>query len=397
MATPVVMPRLGDFMTEGVVNKWTKSPGDNVQQGEVIAQIESEKLNYDLEATTAGVFHPTVDEGATVGVDDVMAYLLEEGESAPEPEKPKAASPAPARAATPARSAASRGSGDVVPSTPGARRLAASLGVNLAEVTPSGPRGRIVEADVRSHSEQSKAASPTEPDAPSLPPGMPEPTEETSLTGMRRSIAQHMKRSLADTAQLSYFLEIDVTDAQQMRRDASRDMDGSIGMADVLIKACAEAIGRIPQMNSMLVGDKILGFSEINIGFAVALAVGLIVPVIRNTESKSLSQIATEADDLAKKARANELQSQDLSGGTFTISVLGSVDGFTPILNSGQTGILGVGRSVQKPVVRNGEVVIREMMTISLTADHQVVDGAIAASFMRRLQRLVESPSGLFG
>jgi pyruvate dehydrogenase E2 component (dihydrolipoamide acetyltransferase) len=393
MAIPIVMPRLGDFMMEGTVAKWSKSDGDSVGQGEVIAEIETEKLNYDLEATDGGILHLAVQEGAVVAVDGVMGYLLAEGEAPPEaPAKsaPTAAVPAPARR-TPAGPAATRAAGDVVPSTPGARRLAANLEVDISQVTPTGPRGRVTDADVRAHAEQQKAAK-----APRTPPGLPTPSKVVPLDGMRQAISTHMRDSLSGTAQLSYFLDVDVTDLQRLRREASRDMEGSIGVPDVLIKACAESLKRVPLLNTVLADGHILHFDQINIGLAVALDDGLIVPVVRNVEDKDLRQISAETADLATKAKAGKLSSDEVVGGTFTISVLGTVEGFTPILNSGQSALLGVGRPMEKPVVRSGEVVIREMMTVSLTADHQVVDGAIAANFLRRFQSLVERPTPLF-
>ncbi len=388
MAVQIVMPRLGDFMTEGIVARWAKGQGDAVSQGELIAEIESEKLNYELEATSDGILHHAVDEGATAGVDDVIGYLLAEGEEPPQvqqPAAPAAASPSPA--AAPQRRAALRGAGDVVPSTPGARRLAASLGVDISQVTPTGPRGRVVDADVRAYLEAQQ---------PKAPPGMPEPSKIEPLSGMRRAIAQNMQSSLSETAQLSYFLEVDVTDAQSMRREAARESDATITMASVLIKACAESLKRVPTLNSILVGDNVMYFDEVNMGVAVALEDGLIVPVLKDVQDMSIPDIAGGVRELSEKARSGQLSSSEIGGGTFTISVLGVVDGFTPILNPPQNAILGVGRSVQKPVARRGEVVIREMMTLSLTGDHQVIDGAIAASFFRRLQQLVERPAALF-
>ena len=389
MAVQIVMPRLGDFMTEGIVARWAKGQGDAVSQGELIAEIESEKLNYELEATSDGILHHAVDEGATAGVDDVIGYLLAEGEEPPQiqqPAAPVAASPSPA--AAPQRRAARRGAGDVVPSTPGARRLAASLGVDISQVTPTGPRGRVVDADVRAYHEEQQ---------PKAPPGMPEPSKIEPLSGMRRAIAQNMRSSLSETAQLSYFLEVDVTEAQNMRREAARESGATITMASVLIKACAESLKRVPTLNSILVGDNVMYFDEVNMGVAVALEDGLIVPVLKDVQDMSIPEIAGGVRELSEKARSGQLSSSEIGGGTFTISVLGVVDGFTPILNPPQNAILGVGRSVQKPVARRGEVVIREMMTLSLTGDHQVIDGAIAASFFRRLQQLVERPAALFG
>ena len=395
MAVQIVMPRLGDFMTEGVVARWLKAKGDQVAQGDTLAEIESEKLNYELEASSAGVFHPVADEGATVEVDGVIGYLLAEGESPPDPVAPAApaATPVAARAAQRRRPAtpAARGSGDVVPSTPGARRLAARLGVDISQVAPTGPRGRVVDADVRAHHEQRQAAQ-----GPVIPPGLPQPSRVEPLSGMRRSIAQNMLNSLEGTAQLSYFLEVDVTEAQRLRREAARESGATITMASVLIKACAMALERVPALNSVLVDGNVMYFDEVNMGVAVALEDGLIVPVLRGVQGLSVAEIAAGVRDLSERARAGNLSASDISGGTFTISVLGVVDGFTPILNPPQNALLGVGRGVQKPVVRGGEVVIREMMTISLTGDHQVIDGAIAATFFRRLQQLVERPATLF-
>lgn len=394
MAVQIVMPRLGDFMTEGVVARWLKAKGDQVAQGETLAEIESEKLNYELEASSAGVFHPVADEGATVEVDGVIGYLLAEGESPPEPVAPAAPAAAPTTGAAQRRRPASRsarGGGDVVPSTPGARRLAASLGVDISQVTPTGPRGRVVDADVRAYHEQRQRQQ-----APAIPPGLPQPSRVEPLSGMRRSIAQNMRNSLANAAQLSYFLDVDVTEAQRLRREAARESGVNITMASALIKACALALARVPALNSALVDGNVMYFDEVNMGVAVALDDGLIVPVLRGVQDLSVAEIATGVRDLSDSARAGKLGGADISGGTFTISVLGVVDGFTPILNPPQNALLGVGRSAQKPVVRGGEVVIREMMTLSLTGDHQVIDGAIAAAFFRRLQQLIERPSALF-
>ena len=440
MATPIVMPRLGDFMTEGTVVRLARSQGDEVNQGEVIAEIETEKLNYDLESVAAGRFHPLVDEGATVAVDGLIGYVLAEGEEAPAQEAPAAPAARVATRQAPQRRQAARGqSGGAVRSTPGARRLASSLGVDISQVTPTGPGGRVVEADVRAFAE-AQAAAPTvvpstpgarrlasslgvdlsqvmatgprgrvvESDvrayvdaqaaeqAPAMPPGLPEPSRSEPLSGMRRSIARHMSDSLRNSAQLSYFLEVDATEVQRLRREASQGQDTTITLAHALIKACAESLRRVPAMNSVLANGTIHYFDQVNIGVAVALDDGLIVPVVRDVGSMSITEIADATFELANKARANALSPDDVVGGTFTISVLGSVDGFTPILNPPQSGILGVGRIVQKPVVSRGEIVVREMLTLSLTADHQIIDGAVAASFMRRLQATVERPARLF-
>ena len=187
-----------------------------------------------------------------------------------------------------------------------------------------------------------------------------------------------------------------MTEATRLRREASKNSDATVTTADVLINACAYVLTRHPELNTTLRDGTILYFDEVNIGLAVALSDGLIVPVVKNAHEKDIFQIARETDELSSKARDGKLLPEEVSGGTFTISVLGTVDGFTPILNQGQSSLLGAGRSVQKPVVRNGEIVIREIITLSLTVDHQVIDGAVAASFLRRLQQTIERPAALF-
>ena len=391
MAVSIVMPKLGMVMTEGTVTRWSKSAGDSVKQGEVIAEIETEKLNYELEATEAGILHTVVADGAIIPVDGLLGYLLAEGEAVPEaPPEPEPAAAAPERRAArrPSRPA---GPGGEVASTPGARKLAASLGVDLTQVTPTGPRGRVVEADVRAHADKEAPAA-----EPSRPPGLPEPSKVVPLAGVRKSIADHMRSSLAQTAQLSFALELDVTEAQRARREASAQSGKPVALAHVLIKACAETLKRVPACNTVLVGSEILYFDEVNVGVAVALSEGLIVPVIKSVGGKSIGEIATELEDLSERARDGKLSPDELAGGTFTISVLGSVDAFTPILNRGQSAILGIGRSVEKPVVVDGEIAVREMMTVTLTTDHQVVDGAVAASFLRRFQQIMGRPAALF-
>ena len=393
MANPIVMPRLGDFMTEGTISKWNKAAGEGVEQGEVICEIESEKLNYQLEAGGAGILHRVAGEGDVVPVDGIIAYLLAEGEAPPAAAEAGAPSDAAQRAAArraPSRQAGRRGDSSV-PSTPGARRLAASLDVDIAQVTPTGPRGRVTEGDVRAFAESQQAAP-----AAAGPRGLPEPASSSALSGMRKSIADHMRSSLADTAQLSFFMELDVTEAQRLRKEASSSSDVTLSIAHVLTKACAGALKRYPALNSVLSDGQILTFDDVNVGVAVSLREGLVVPVVRGADAKSIGEIARETTDLADRARDGSLGPDEVLGGTFTISVLGSVDGFTPILNSGQSAILGVGKSADKPVVRDGEIVVREMITVSLTVDHQIVDGAVAAGFMRRLQQLVERPASLF-
>ena len=383
------MPRLGDFMTEGVVTKFTKSKGDSVTQGEVVAEIETEKVNYDLEATESGLFHPVVDEGATVAVDGVMGFLLDEGESVPEIEKTQSTSSKNNKERTRRsidganRATTGASNKSPVPSTPGARKLASRLGISLDSVIPTGPRGRIVEADVRAASEKV-----SDEDASfQLPQGLPEPSEILDFLGIRKAIATNMKQSLDRSAQLSFFFDVDVTEAQEYRRSVG------VGLGEFLIKASGEALKKVPVMNSVVAGNSYLRFDQVNIAVAVSLDDGLVVPVIRDVLNKDLPEISKELKSLSENARSGELMPDQFLGGTFTISILGSVDGFTPILNQGQVALLGVGRTKEKPVVIKGQIVVREIATLSLTVDHQVVDGAVAANFSRRLQQLIENPN----
>jgi len=405
MAIPVVMPKLGMVMSEGTLTRWTRAKGDAVRAGEVIAEIETEKISYELEATADGIVHPLAEEGATLPVDGLMGWLLDDGEAAPEPgtgaSKPAPAGP-PVAAATPASGGSptlpasppsGKAGGPVVPSTPGARRLAARLGVNLAEVPASGPAGRVTEADVEVFSKRPPAAPPA---SASLPPGVPEPRESAPLSPIRRAIGEHMRASLSSTAQLSFFQEIDVTEAQRRRRESASRGEGRVTFADVVMMACARALVRVPVLNSRLADGVIHRFDRVNIGLAVALDDGVVVPVVKDVQAKSISKLALATRDLVLRARAQRLRPNDTRGGTFSLTVIGQVDGFTPILNDGQTAILGVGRVASKPAVKDGQVVIRDLSTMSLSVDHQVVDGAHATAFMRRLQQALERPEALF-
>lgn len=388
------MPKLGMVMSEGTVARWTRSAGEHVSQGEVIAEIETEKINYDLEATESGIFQPVVDEGAIVPVDGVLGYLLAKGEPVPKILAAESPMEAPSRPALsvqpqispPASRPTDSGRTEAVRSTPGARRVAAQLGVDVGNVTPSGPGGRVVEDDVRAYAETVEKN----------PRGLPEPAKVVPLAGIRKTIADHMRSSLADTAQLTFHIEVDVTEAQRLRRDASSRNGSLITLANVITKAVAAGLKRHPVHNAILQNGKVLYFDDVNIGIAVALKEGLIVPVVKQADKKDLLEISQETERLVGNAREGKLLPDEVSGGTFTISVLGVVDGFTPILNAGQTAILGVGRNSERPVVRKGAVVVREMVTISLTVDHQVVDGAAAAGFLRRLQQLIERPGEIF-
>ena len=401
MAEEIVMPKLGMVMEEGTILRWTKQKGELVNKGEVIAEIETEKLNYELEAVASGIFHPVVEEGASVLVNGIAGYLLQEGEPPPkiteERKKPSVInqSQLPMKSQSPKE--ATKLTTGVVKSTPGARKLAAKMGVDLGVLVATGPGGRIVEDDVRKYMESNDVENDTVATLGiSKVLGTLEAKDTRAITGMRKSIADHMKSSLINAAQLSFSLEVDITDVQKARRDSSTEDGANISLTSLIIKACTKAIEQYPDINTIVDEGKIHYFDQVNVGLAVALKEGLIVPVIRDADKKSVEIISKESQELSDNGRKGQLTPDDLTNGTFTVSSLGMVDSFTPILNNGQSAILGVGRTQNKPVVVANEIVVREMMVLSLTVDHQVIDGAVAAGFFRRVQRYLEKPKALF-
>ncbi len=397
MATAIRMPQLGMIMTEGTLAKWHKGPGTTVQQGEPLAEITTEKISYELESPESGIFHPVVNEGDVVPIEELIAHILKEGEPVPEtPASIPAGAMASPAASVAARGARTQASGEVR-AAPSARKLAASLGIDITLVPPARPGGRIVEADVTAYAEgRGSAPSPEKDEKATLPPGLPTPSRIVSLAGIRKAIASNMRRSVSNAAQLSFHLDVDMTEVTALRREHSRGNDVPLSAADIIMKACAEALLKNPQLNTVLSDGKVHYFDQVDIGMAVALNEGLVVPVIKNVQAKTVTELASERKDISGRARDGKLKADEMTGGTFTLTVLGTVDGFTPLLNPGRSAILGVGRVSKKPVVIGDEIVAREMATLSLTVDHQVVDGAPASAFLRRLKQLLEHPDSLF-
>ena len=396
MATAIRMPQLGMIMTEGTLAKWHKEPGATVKQGEPLAEITTEKISYELESPDSGVFHPVVSEGDIIPIEELIAHILQEGEALPEPPTPKpvAASQSAPVASAP-RIVRAQGGSDVR-AAPSARKLAARLGIDISQVPPARPGGRIVESDVKAYAEN-QASAPAGTGKSGLPPGLPEPSKVEPLAGIRKAIASNMRRSVSNAAQLSFHIEVDMTEATALRKEHSRGGEISLSAADIIMKACTEALLKNPRLNTILSDGKVHYFDQVNLGLAVALNDGLLVPVIRNADSKSLTHLAAERKDISERARSSKLRADELTGGTFSLTVLGTVDGFTPLLYPGQSAILGVGRIAKRPVVIGDEIVVREMATLSLTVDHQVVDGAPASGFLRRIKQLLEHPESLFG
>lgn len=385
MATKIIMPKLGMAMTEGAVVKWIKRDGETVNKGEPLVVVMSKKISYQVEAPASGIVRHIVREKETCPVGAVIGYILEPGEEMPEiappspPPVEKVAAPAPTPAPAPASPLPE--AQPFILASPAARRLAQEHGIDLSRVKGTGPGGRISERDVLAYLESLKAA-PTERSIPFI--------------GMRQAIAQRMVESLQTMAQVTLMTEADVTELVRLRERLRKRLE--VSYTDLIIKAVAVALREHPQLNATLVGEEIRLLPEIHIGIAVALEDGLIVPVIRDADKKSLEEIARETKHLAEAARAGTITVDEVTGSTFTITNLGmyDIDGFTPIINPPECAILGVGRIVEKPAVYGGEIVKRSMMTLSLTFDHRLVDGAPAAAFLQRVKELLETPSLIF-
>ena len=395
MATEIALPQWGMEMQDGTVVKWLKNEGDPVEQGEPLVEIETAKLTTEMESTASGVLaHILVNVGETVPVRAVLAIVAAPGDAVPRPQR--AAPPSATSAATAptqvARPPAGRPS-DGRPSaqvTPVARRLAKEHGVDLDTVQGTGPRGRITDADVRGAIEGAPATAP----APDV--GIPV-AKVVPLSGVRGAIARRMHQSAQSAAGVTLTTEADVTDLVSLQRrlvaewrtHRLRPME-----TELIVKAVARALKGHPRLNAVLVDNEVRELSEVNVGVAMALPEGLVVPVVRNADQTSLLEIARAVRDVASKSRAGGLSPQETMGGTFTITALGAldIDAFTPIINPPQVAILGVGRTVEKPAAHKGEVALRSMMHLSLTFDHRAMDGAPAAEFLRAVKRSLEAP-----
>lgn len=364
---------------DAMVVRWLKHEGDHVDRDEELVELETSKTTEALVAPVSGtVARILVPEGATVMVRSVLCIITEPGETLAALETlAPAPSPVPEAAKTPVAALPSAVSAQVEPR---ARRLAQQKGIDLSRLTGSGPGGRITEADV-----DHAANDANVPDAQVVP-----------LTGMRGAIAQRMMASLQSTAQFTLTTEVDVTLLVEARERIKPPLDVSIN--DLLVKAVALALKAHPHMNAVVDGQQIRILSQINIGIAVALTAGLIVPVLRQVNHKSLTQVAAESRELVRRARAGQLTSSDLSGGTFSVSNLGmyDVDTFTPVINAPEVAILGVGRIVERAARLNGDLVWKQTMTLSLTIDHRAVDGAPAAAFLQTLAGYLQRSDGLF-
>lgn len=414
MPVPLKMPQLGLTMTEGKITRWLKQEGDTVEADEAVLEIETDKINAEVEAPASGrLTHVQAQAGDSVKVIGLLALIaapedtdadlaaaVEAAQAAAErgtaasqavaTAQPTRRPPPRARPQRPGRPAPPAAAGGRVMASPVARRLARELQVDLGTVTGTGPRGRIVESDVRAAAEASAAA-----------PAAAESTDLTAkqvipVSGIRQVIGERMSTSLRDMAQLTIFTEADATALRDRRAALVQEAAAANGPRptynDLIVWHLARTLADYPLLNASMVGEEIHCWEEINIGVAVALDSGLIVPVVRATNTKSVADLAGETAALAERARTNRLSPDELLGGTFTITNLGTldVDGFTPIINPPQSAILGVGRIVPRPVVVDGEIAVRYMVILSLSFDHRIVDGAPAAQFLQALKQAIE-------
>jgi pyruvate dehydrogenase E2 component (dihydrolipoamide acetyltransferase) len=438
MATNVLLPQWGMNMEDGTLTRWLVNEGDEIAEGQPLVEVETAKINSELESPATGVVsHIMAAEGSLVKVGALVAVIGEPGENPPRPD-PAAASPAGARRRRRQRDA--RPTGGAAPQvTPVARRLARENGIDLADVTGTGPRGRITEQDVRDAIEarQSRPRVQAPPRARMLarqedidlsdvagsgPNGRITVAdveraiaerdavaaradavgEVVPLTGLRKIIADRMTMSVSTMAQVTLTTEADVTELLNLRESLVsewrphriRPLD-----LDFIIAAAAGALKAHPRLNAHLADGNVLLLKEINIGLAVAVADGLVVPVLRGADSLDLLGIAREIRTLADKTRKNALGVDDMTGAGFTVTALSNydIDVFTPIIDPPQVAILGLGRAIEKPVVVDGEIVVRSMMHLSVTFDHRALDGVPVAEFIRTLKASLESPGELVG
>lgn len=448
MATKMVMPLLGQTMEEGTIIKWFKNEGESISQGEPLLEVMTDKVNMEVEAPESGVLRkilaqvddivPVQDPIAVIGsADESIDDLLAEGPSASAPAvapaAPAATAPTTAPAAVPAAEAPAPVpvqapvSGERVFASPSAQRVATERGLDINSMAGrgTGPNGRITEKDVLAYAASVRAT----PLAGKVAADMGVPISQLTGTGvggritredvergvpasapagigstipfsgLRKMVAQGVSSSAQSAPHVTLVTEVDMTDCVSLREQLLPEIEKTAGVrvsyTDIIVKAAAKAILDKPIVNASLQGDRIVIADSINIGLATAVEGGLLVPVVKNVQSKSIVQISKEIKDLAGRARSGKATADDLSGGTFTITNLGvyGIDSFTPIITPGQSAILAVCRIVEKPVVIEGEIAIRSMMNLCLSFDHRVMDGAPAAEYLARLREILQAPA----
>jgi pyruvate dehydrogenase E2 component (dihydrolipoyllysine-residue acetyltransferase) len=396
MASEVKLPRLGQGMESGTVVRWLKAEGEQVAKGEALFEVDTDKVTQEVESDFDGVLlkiglrEGEAPVGRTIAwigetgetVDDVAGAAAPEAAPSPEP-APSATAPGPVAEAPESRPAASPGR---IKASPLARRIAREQGIDLATLTGTGPDGRIVAEDVERGAVRPRVSAPSGPAAE---------VESVPLSNVRRTIARRLTAAWqAPVFQLT--VSADMTRANALVAQARElDHDVRVTVTDLLAKLTARALLRHPDVNVQFADDALLRFATADVGIAVAAPQGLVVPVLRSVERLTLAEVAAARADVVERARGGRLTAQDLEGGTFTISNLGmyGIEQFTAVLNPPQAAILAVGAAVDRPIVDAGAVVVRPLLTMTLTVDHRAVDGAQGAEFLRTLTRLVEDPA----
>lgn len=430
MAEFIVMPKMGLTMTEGFLTNWKKSEGDQVNKGDTLFEVETDKLTNAYEAKTSGVLRKILVKEGTVkvlepvaiigGADEDIAELLNQTGVASEPaaEKHKETTTTkPQQAATPSN-------GGRLKISPRAKKIAQELNVDVSLVAGTGPDGAVTEDDIRNYAEKSKEEKKkVSPTAAVVAEQLNVDTNKIEkqtrimkddvikfklseelikyaapqeyrkpMTTMRKVIAKRMLESVQTSPTVNYNIKVDTTAMKQVREDLKENM--KVSYTDILVKIVSKVLLECPLLNSSVDGNEIIIRNYVNMGVAVALPDGLLVPVIKFANVKGLKDISTEIKSFGQKAKNNELTSDELTGGTFTISNVGmyGIESFTPIINQPEVAILGVNAINEEAKVINGELKIKPMMNLSLTADHRVVDGAVAAEFMAKLKEYIEKP-----
>lgn len=406
MAEVVTMPRLSDTMEEGTVAKWHKKVGDKVSEGDLLAEIETDKATMDFESFQEGtLLHIGIEEGNTAPVDSILAILGEKGEDisgllngngGSEPKNEEAKTEVKAEAAEESKvaepvSAEATNDGDRIKASPLAKKMAADKGIDIKLVKGTGEGGRIVKQDIDNYKPSSAPAAATQV------LGASESYEDVPVSQMRKVIAKRLAESKFTAPHFYLTLDIDMDAAMEARKSINLISETKISFNDLVIKAVAVSLKKHPAINSSWLGDKIRVNHHVHIGVAVAVEDGLLVPVVRHADQKGLATINGEVKALAEKAKNKKLQPAEWEGNTFTISNLGmfGIEEFTAIVNPPDSCILAVGGIKQVPVVKNGAVVPGNVMKVTLSCDHRVVDGATGAGFLQTFKGLLENPMGL--
>ena len=406
----VRMPKLSDTMTDGVIEKWHKKVGDKVKSGELLADIATDKATMEFESFQDGVLiHIGVQEKQSIPVDSIIAILGKGGEDINAIlASVNSAGSAPATTSVPKVEASVQTAAAVISSavekssssndgrvkaSPLAKALAKEKGIDISKVTGTGDNGRVTKSDIENYKPTSGGSAAKSNLASSFVPGAEGFTDEPT-SQMRKVIAKRLLESTNGAPHFYLTIEVDMENAMQSRNAINAIPDTKVSFNDLVIKACAAALRKHPKVNSSWMGDKIRYYSHVHIGVAVAVEDGLLVPVVRFADQKSLSQISAEVKDLGKRAKDKKLQPADWEGNTFTVSNLGmfGIDSFTSIINSPESCILSVGAIRQVPVVKNNQVVPGNIMKVTLACDHRTVDGATGAAFLQTLRTYLENP-----